>query len=281
VVIACTFRHSWTAGWEPVGVGVGLGDVGVGLEDGLGVVFDGLGEGLVDGSAEALLVGLGEELVLVLDVVGVGVLLAVAVAVELVLEVAVAVELVLEVAVAVELVLEVAVAVELVLDVAVAVGLGLAVGLELALDVGLAVLRLGWGVDRAAVRTIRPCPAGTVRTAALVAGGCPHTLEAELAALAWVWLPTTRSPLTMPDERSVTLATIRSANEPARAVLMAAPSSPWSSWWRPRVSSRLCLVTPGFAVRPRLFPPACVQHLRMWDRKRTCAPRPVRPWTEL
>jgi hypothetical protein len=271
VVIACTFRHSWTAGWEPVGVGVGLGDVGVGLEDGLGVVFDGLGEGLVDGSAEALLVGLGEELVLVLDVVGVGVLLAVAVAVELVLEVAVAVELVLEVAVAVELVLEVAVA----------VGLGLAVGLELALDVGLAVLRLGWGVDRAAVRTIRPCPAGTVRTAALVAGGCPHTLEAELAALAWVWLPTTRSPLTMPDERSVTLATIRSANEPARAVLMAAPSSPWSSWWRPRVSSRLCLVTPGFAVRPRLFPPACVQHLRMWDRKRTCAPRPVRPWTEL
>jgi hypothetical protein len=217
-------RQSRTEGLLPVGLGEGLGEpdpVGLGV---------GVGEALLLGLAEALSVALG---------VAVALLVAVAVAVALLVAVAVAVALL------------VAVAVALLVASAVADWLALAEAdgdlLDVAVDdwVALGVVA---EESKTASRTIAVWPAGTDRAAEVLAGGWPHTLVAAgFTVAASAAVPPPRRPPTMPEETRAAPATMPNADDPGRADFMAAPSSPWSSSSRPRVSSdssdRLCAET--------------------------------------
>jgi hypothetical protein len=90
---------------------------------------------------------------------------------------------------------------------------------------------------KAASRTTTDRPTGTERAAEVVAGGWPHLLgAATLTVLASAATLPPRSPPTIPEETMAALATRPSAEDPERADFMAAPSSPWSSSSRPRVS---------------------------------------------
>jgi hypothetical protein len=212
VVTAWTSRHSWTLDLVLVGVGLGLGE-GLLEPDPVG-----LGEGEAD--FEGLLLGLDEalplcedEALLVAFVVLVGVALAVALAVAVAVVVALAVADALAVAEA------------LVLAEAEAELLDLAF---------LGVLDIG---SEATSRTTTVWPAGTVRAAEVAAGGWPHTLGAATrTVLASAAVPPRRPPA-IPEETMAALATMPNAEAPDRADFMAAPSSPWSSSSRPRVSS--------------------------------------------
>jgi hypothetical protein len=227
VLRAWTSRQSCGGDLVPDGLGLGEGLEPVGLGEGepeglaLGLVL-----GLVLGLDEALLVALGVAVALLLAV---GVLLAFAVLLGVALLVAFAVAL--EVGVA----LAVAVAVE--------EALALADGEEELLD----LVALGFGDADAgsetASRMTAGWPAGTVRAADLVAGGWPQTLGALTAlafaaftVLASAAVPPPRSPPMMLDETRAAPATRPNAEVADRADLMAAPSSPWSSSSRPRVS---------------------------------------------
>jgi hypothetical protein len=110
----------------------------------------------------------------------------------------------------------------------------------LAVALGL-LLALPWlvltGVADDAAKLTAACWADPDLAAVAAAGGGPHTLGAELAAAASAEVVPGRSPLTTPEETMAALATMPSADDPDRADLMAAPSSPWSSSSRPRVSS--------------------------------------------
>ena len=210
VVMACTSRHSWAEGLLRVGLGLGEG-----LLEPEPV---GLGEGEAEAEVEGLLLGLAELLLVALGV-------AEALLVAFVLAVALAL--------------------------AVAVALGVAEALVLPDGDGelldLAALDLGALDDEseAASRTTTDRPAGTVRAAEVVAGGWPQTLGAAALAvltsaavftvLASAAVLTPRRP--MPEETMAAPATMPNAEDPDRADLMAAPSSPWSSSLRPRVSS--------------------------------------------
>jgi hypothetical protein len=132
------------------------------------------------------------------------------------------------------------------LDVALAVGLAVADWLVLAEGdaelVALAfadLVALGLLVAEsvAASRTIVVWLAGTERRAEVAAGGWPHTLGAAALTAASAGVPPPRRPPTIPDETMAALATMPNAADPDRADFMAAPSSPWSSSSRPRVSS--------------------------------------------
>ncbi len=113
-----------------------------------------------------------------------------------------------------------------------------------ALDVevlGLGVVDAG---SETASRMIADCPSGTARAADVVAGGWPQALGAftalafaALAVLASAAVPLPRRPPMMVEETMAAPATILNAEDPERADLMAAPSSPCSSSSRPRVSS--------------------------------------------
>jgi hypothetical protein len=217
----------------PDGLGLGLGE---GLEEPDPV---GLGEGEPEGLALGLLLGLDEALFVAL---GVAVALLLAVGVLLAFAVLLGVALLVAFAVA----LEAAVAVAL--EVAVALAVALAVEEVLALADGEAELpdlvALGFGdVDAGSETESRMTagwPAGTARAADVVAGGWPQTLGA-FTALAFTVLASAgvppRSPPMMLEERMAAPATMPNAEDPDRADLMAAPSSPWSSSSRPRVSS--------------------------------------------
>jgi hypothetical protein len=207
-------RQSWTEGLLPVGLGEGLGEPDpVGLGVGVGV-----GEALLLGLAEALLLGLAEALLLA-EALSLGVALSVAVGVAVALLVAVAV------AVAVALLVAVAVAVALLVAVAVAVDDWVALGVVAE-------------ESKTASRTIAVWPAGTDRAAEVLAGGWPHTLvAARFTVAASAAVPPPRRPPTMPEETRAAPATMPNADDPDRADFMAAPSSPWSSSSRPRVSS--------------------------------------------
>jgi hypothetical protein len=204
----------------PVGVGVGVGladldpvGLGEGEADFEGLLL-GLDEALVLGEDEALLLALGVAVALL---VALGVLLAVA--------------LLLGVALAVALAVAEAVADAL----AVAEVLVLAEGEAELLDfLVLGVFDIG---SEATSRTTAVWPAGTVRAAEVAAGGWPHTLgAAALTVLASAAVPPRRLPA-IPEETMAALATMPNAEAPDRADFMAAPSSPWSSSSRPRVSS--------------------------------------------
>ena len=204
----------------PVGVGVGVGladldpvGLGEGEADFEGLLL-GLDEALVLGEDEALLLALGVAVALL---VALGVLLAVA--------------LLLGVALAVALAVAEAVADAL----AVAEVLVLAEGEAELLDfLVLGVFDIG---SEATSRTTAVWPAGTVRAAEVAAGGWPHTLgAATLTVLASAAVPPRRLPA-IPEETMAALATMPNAEAPDRADFMAAPSSPWSSSSRPRVSS--------------------------------------------
>lgn len=204
----------------PVGVGVGVGvadldpvGLGEGEADFEGLLL-GLDEALVLGEDEALLLALGVAVALL---VALGVLLAVA--------------LLLGVALAVALAVAEAVADAL----AVAEVLVLAEGEAELLDfLVLGVFDIG---SEATSRTTAVWPAGTVRAAEVAAGGWPHTLgAATLTVLASAAVPPRRPPA-IPEETMAALATMPNAEAPDRADFMAAPSSPWSSSSRPRVSS--------------------------------------------
>jgi hypothetical protein len=177
--------------------------------------------------AEALLLGLAEALLL-----AEAVLLGVAEALSVALAVAVALLVALAVAVA--------------LLVAVAVAVALAVEDWLALAEGdgelLDLVAVGLGVlaeeSETASRTIAVWLAGTERAAEVLAGGWPHTLVAAgFTVAASAAVPPPRRPPTMPEETRAAPATMPNADDPDRADFMAAPSSPWSSSSRPRVSS--------------------------------------------
>ena len=193
---------------DPVGLGEGEGEADF---DGL---LLGLDEALVLGEDEALLLALGVAVALL---VALGVLLAVA--------------LLLGVALAVALAVAEAVADAL----AVAEVLVLAEGEAELLDfLVLGVFDIG---SEATSRTTAVWPAGTVRAAEVAAGGWPHTLgAATLTVLASAAVPPRRLPA-IPEETMAALATMPNAEAPDRADFMAAPSSPWSSSSRPRVSS--------------------------------------------
>ena len=159
----------------------------------------------------------------------------------LALGVAVALLVALGVLVAVALLLGVALAVALAVAEAVADALAVAEVLVLAegeaelLDfLVLGVFDIG---SEATSRTTAVWPAGTVRAAEVAAGGWPHTLgAATLTVLASAAVPPRRLPA-IPEETMAALATMPNAEAPDRADFMAAPSSPWSSSSRPRVSS--------------------------------------------
>jgi hypothetical protein len=222
VVTAWTSRHSWTLALVLVGVGLGLGD-GLPEPDPVG-----LGDGEAD--FEGLLVGLDEALPLGEDE---ALLVAFGVAVALLVAFVVLLGVALPVAFAVVVVVAVALAVA---DAwAVAETLVLAEGeaelLELAF---LGVLDIG---SEATSKTTTVWPAGTVRAAEVAAGGWPHTLGAATrTVLASAAVPPRRLPA-IPEETMAALATMPNAEAPDRADFMAAPSSPWSSSSRPRVSS--------------------------------------------
>lgn len=190
--------------------------MGVGLAD-LDPV--GLGEGEGEADFEGLLLGLDEALVLGEDE---ALLVALGVAVALLVALGVLVAFVL---------LGVALAVAL----AAAEVLVLAEGEAEPLDVAfLGVVDIG---SEATSRTTAVWPAGTVRAAEVAAGGWPHTLgAATLTVLASAAVPPRRLPA-IPEETMAALATMPNAEAPDRADFMAAPSSPWSSSSRPRVSS--------------------------------------------
>ena len=182
--MAWTFRHSWTDGLVPVGLGRGRGwpsrcpsELGDGeAEAEVDGLLLGLAEALLLGLAEALLLGLAEALLLGL-------------AEALLLGVAEALSEAFGVALAVALALAVAVAL-LVAAGWLLVALGLLVALALPLAEGdgelldLAVLDVCFlGVlddeTEATSRTMAVWPAGTERAAEVVAaGGWPHTLGA-------------------------------------------------------------------------------------------------------
>jgi hypothetical protein len=171
--------------------------------------------------AEALLLGLAEALLL-----AEAVLLGVAEALSVALAVAVALLVALAVALLVALAVAVAVAVAL----AVADWLALAEGDGELLDLA--------EESETASRTIAVWLAGTERAAEVLAGGWPHTLVAAgFTVAASAAVPPPRRPPTMPDETRAAPATMPNADDPDRADFMAAPSSPWSSSSRPRVSS--------------------------------------------
>jgi hypothetical protein len=173
--------------------------------------------------AEALLLGLAEALLL-----AEAVLLGVAEALSVALAVAVALLVALGVAVA------------LLVALAVADWLALAEGDGELLDLA--------EESETASRTIAVWLAGTERAAEVLAGGWPHTLVAAgFTVAASAAVPPPRRPPTMPEETRAAPATMPNADDPDRADFMAAPSSPWSSSSRPRVSSdssdRLCAET--------------------------------------
>lgn len=208
-------RQSWAEGLLPVGLGDGLAE-----PDPVGV-----GEGV----AEALLLGLAEALLL-----AEAVLLGVAEALSVALAVAVA----LLVALAVALLVALGVALLVALAVAVAVAVALAVADWLALAEGDGELLDLAEESETASRTIAVWLAGTERAAEVLAGGWPHTLVAAgFTVAASAAVPPPRRPPTMPDETRAAPATMPNADDPDRADFMAAPSSPWSSSSRPRVSS--------------------------------------------
>ena len=110
------------------------------------------------------------------------------------------------------------------------------------------MVALGFGVvdagSETASRMTAGWPAGTARAADVVAGGWPQTLgaftalaSAALTVLASAAVPPPRRPPMMLEETMAAPATMPNAEDPDRADLMAAPSSPWSSSSRPRVSS--------------------------------------------
>jgi hypothetical protein len=201
--------------------------VGLGLGEGL-LEPDpvGLGEGEAD--FEGLLLGLDEALPLGEDealLVAFGVAVALLVAFVVLVGVALAVALAVAVAVALAVADALAVAEALVL------ADGEAELLELAF---LGVLDIG---SEATSRTTTVWPAGTVRAAEVAAGGWPHTLGAATrTVLASAAVPPRRPPA-IPEETMAALATMPNTEAPDRADFMAAPSSPWSSSSRPRVSS--------------------------------------------
>jgi hypothetical protein len=208
-------RQSWAEGLLPVGLGDGLAE-----PDPVGV-----GEGV----AEALLLGLAEALLL-----AEAVLLGVAEALSVALAVAVALLVALAVAVA----LLVALAVALLVALAVAVAVALAVADWLALAEGDGELLDLAEESETATRTIAVWLAGTERAAEVLAGGWPHTLVAAgFTVAASAAVPPPRRPPTMPEETRAAPATMPNVDDPDRADFMAAPSSPWSSSSRPRVSS--------------------------------------------
>jgi hypothetical protein len=215
-----------------VAVGLGLGEglwLGDGLPEGLPDPVE-LGEGEAERVLEGVELGLDETLLLGLDD-------------------ALLVALGLEVALLVDL--GVLLGVELLVAFAVAfvVAVALAVAEELVLAEGDAE-PLGWVVledeRKTASRTTTVRPPGTERAAEVVAGGWPHTLGAAALTVLESAAPFTvlasaarlppRSPPTIPEETMATLATRPNAEGPDRADFMAAPSSPWSSSSRPRVS---------------------------------------------
>jgi hypothetical protein len=155
----------------------------------------------------------------------------------------------LGVAVALLLALGVLVAFVVLLGVALAVALAVAEAFALAealvlaegeaelLDLAFLVLGVFDTGSEATSRTTAVWPAGTVRAAEVAAGGWPHTLgAATLTVLASAAVPP-RRPLAIPEETMAALAMMPNAEAPDRADFMAAPSSPWSSSSRPRVSS--------------------------------------------
>jgi hypothetical protein len=213
VLMGCTFRQSWTEGLLPVGLGDGLLEPEpVGL---------GEGEAEPEGLLLGLLLGLDEALLL-----GVDVALLVALGVDVALLVALGVLL----------------AVALLVAFAVALALALAEVLAEALEDALALAEGDGEETEAASRTIADWPAGTLRAAEAAAGGWPHTLGADaLTALTSVALAVLASAAVPPRKPmlEVTMAapaTMPNADDADRADFMAAPSSPWSSPSRPRVS---------------------------------------------
>jgi hypothetical protein len=185
--------------------------------------------------AEALLLGLAEALLLAEAVLlGVAEALSVALAVAVALLVALAVALLVALAVAVALLVAVAVAVALAVEDWLALAEGDGELLDL-VAVGLGVLA---EESETASRTIAVWLAGTERAAEVLAGGWPHTLVAAgFTVAASAAVPPPRRPPTMPEETRAAPATMPNADDPDRADFMAAPSSPWSSSSRPRVSS--------------------------------------------
>jgi hypothetical protein len=224
VVTAWTSRHSWTLDLVLVGVGLGLGE-GLLEPDPVG-----LGEGEAD--FEGLLLGLDEAPLLGEDE---ALLVAFGVAVALLVAFVVLVGVALAVALAVAVAVVVAVALAVADAWAVAEALVLAEGEAELLDLAFSgVLDIG---SEATSKTTTVWPAGTVRAAEVAAGGWPHTLGAATrTVLASAAVPPRRPPA-IPEETMAALATMPNAEAPDRADFMAAPSSPWSSSSRPRVSS--------------------------------------------
>jgi hypothetical protein len=103
------------------------------------------------------------------------------------------------------------------------------VGPELAVGVAVGMTAALIRVAEDASRLAPACCAAPDRAAEVAAGGGPHTLGAELATAASARVVPGRRPLTTPEETMAALATMPSADDPDRAALMAAPSSPWSS----------------------------------------------------
>jgi hypothetical protein len=246
VLSGCTFRHSLTAAWLPVGEGVGDGlDDLVGLGDGLADLV-GLGDGL------AVLVGLGEAL-----------LVAAGVAEELLLAFGVADAL--ELALGVADTEEFALGVELAVGVAGALALADALLAALAVDLG-AAFGAAWITTAAARVTV----AWPFRAAAVCAGGWPQAFEAAASCTASLVVaasaavpPASRLP-TIPEETSAAPATAPSADGPQRGAVMGAPWSPRSSSLRPHMSSS---DRAHGCARGWPFPHAAVQHLRHSGRK--------------
>ena len=123
---------------------------------------------------------------------------------------------------------------------AVVEALALADGDAEPLDLGLGLLATG---SETASRMTAGWPAGTARAADVVAGGWPQTLVAFTAlapaafrVLASAAVAPPRRPPMMLEETMAAPTTMPNAEDPDRADLMAAPSSPWSSSSRPRVS---------------------------------------------
>ena len=176
---------------------------------------------LGEGEAEALLLGLDEALLLAEALVlGVAEALFVALGVGVALLVALGV------------LLAVALAVGLALAVALGGGLAVSDWFVVAWDVGVPAEEI-----EAASRTIVVWLAGTERAAEVLAGGWPHTLVAAGRTVAASAAVPPRRPPMIPEETMATPATMPNAEDPDRAEIMAAPSSPWSSSSRPRVSS--------------------------------------------
>ena len=208
---------------EPDPVGLGEGEAEADPEV-LGLLL-GLDEALLLGAAEALSVALGVAVALLLAL---GVVLAVAVALAVALAVAVALGVARALAVAL----------------AVEDALVLADGEAELVALDVEVLGVVDAGSETASRMIADCPSGTARAADVVAGGWPQALGAftalafaALAVLASAAVPLPRRPPMMVEERMAAPATILNAEDPERADLMAAPSSPCPSSSRPRVSS--------------------------------------------